>query len=145
MGVTVRLAEPRDCASMAELIGQLGYSVSPEEVAARLEAVHDHGHPVFIAERHGEIAGCLTTSVMQVLHRPAPVGRIAMLVVDETLRGQGIGSALVRAAETALAARGCALMEVTSNFKLTDAHRFYEQLGYQQTSVRLARDLALRK
>ena len=94
VGVTVRLAEPRDCASMAELIGQLGYSVSPEEVAARLEAVHDHGHPVFIAERHGEIAGCLTTSVMQVLHRPAPVGRIAMLVVDETLRGQGIGSAL---------------------------------------------------
>jgi PhnO protein len=145
MGVTVRLAEPRDCASMAELIGQLGYGVSPEEVAVRLEAVHDEGRPVFVAERDDAIAGCLTTSVMRVLHRPTPVGRIAMLVVREGVRGQGIGSALVRAAETALAAQGCGLMEVTSNFKLTEAHRFYEQLGYQRTSVRLARDLAVRR
>lgn len=77
---------------------------------------------------------------MRVLHRPAPVGRISMLVVDAKLRNRGIGEALVRAAEHALVASGCQIVEVTSNNARTDAHRFYERLGYERTSVRLARE-----
>ena len=142
MGVTVRPAEPRDCERMAVLIEQLGYPVSGDQVANRLRAMQREGYLVLVAEPEGTIVvGCLATSVMQVLHRPAPVGRISMLVVDEAQRGRGIGSALVRAAESALAARGCGLIEVTSNVRLTEAHRFYERLGYERTSVRLARDL----
>lgn len=64
-----------------------------------------------------------------------------MMVVAEDLRGQGIGAALVREAEARLAARGCHMVEVTSNLRRADAHRFYERLGYERTSVRLARML----
>jgi len=87
------------------------------------------------------VIGCLSTSVMRVLHRPAPVGRISMMVVEEAQRGQGIGAALVRAAEAALAEQGCYMVEVTSHVRRTEAHRFYEKLGYEKTSVRLAREL----
>ena len=79
--------------------------------------------------------------VMRVLHRPAPVGRISMMVVDESLRSQGIGAVLVAAAEEALAAQGCYMVEVTSHVRRTDAHRFYERIGYERTSVRLAKEL----
>jgi GNAT superfamily N-acetyltransferase len=99
------------------------------------------GRIVLVAELEGEVASCLSTSVMRVLHRPAPVGRISMMVVDERLRSRGIGAALVRAAEEALAEQGCYMVEVTSHFSRTDAHRFYERLGYEMTSVRLAREL----
>jgi predicted N-acetyltransferase YhbS len=99
------------------------------------------GRVVLVAERDGAVVGCLSTSVMRVLHRPAPVGRISMMVVDETLRSQGIGAALVRAAESALAAQGCYMVEVTSHVQRTGAHRFYERLGYEKTSVRLAKTL----
>ena len=85
--------------------------------------------------------GCLTTSLTQVLHRPAPVGRISMMVVDEKLRNRGIGAVLVAAAEQALAAQGCYMVEVTSHVRRTEAHRFYERIGYQRTSVRLAKEL----
>ena len=99
------------------------------------------GFTVLVAERDGVVAGCLSTSTMRVLHRPAPVGRISMMVVDEDLRGRGIGAALVRAAEEALAAQSCYMVEVTSNARRTEAHRFYERLGYERTSVRLAKAL----
>ena len=123
------------------MIGQLGYEVTPGEVAERLEAMHAEGRLVLVAELDGAVVACLSTSVMRVLHRPAPVGRISMMVVDEGLRGGGIGADLVRAAEQPLAAQGCYMIEVTSHVRRTAAHRFYERLGYERTSVRLAKEL----
>lgn len=137
----VRPAEASDCGSLAELVGQLGYGATPEEVAERTALMAAEGRHVLVAELDGTVVGCLTTSVMRVLHRPAPVGRISMMVVDEAVRGRGIGAALVRAAEEALAAQGCYMVEVTSNVRRTEAHRFYERLGYERTSVRLAKEL----
>ena len=99
------------------------------------------GRAVLVAEHDGTVVGCLSTSVMRVLHRPAPVGRISMMVVDEAVRGRGIGAALARAAEQTLAAQGCYMVEVTSHVRRTEAHRFYERLGYARTSVRLAKEL----
>lgn len=99
------------------------------------------GDAVLVAERDGAVIGCLSMSLMRVLHRPAPVGRISMMVVDEASRSRGIGAQLVRAAEQALAGQGCYMVEVTSNVRRTEAHRFYEKLGYEKTSVRLARTL----
>ena len=62
-----------------------------------------------------------------------------MLAVAEALRGQGIGAALVAEAEKRLAAKGCGLVEVTSNRKRLRAHAFYERLGYERTSYRFAK------
>ena len=123
------------------MIGQLGYRASTAEVAQRLAAMKAENRVVLVAELDGAVVGCLSTSVMRVLHRPAPVGRISMMVVDETLRSRGIGAALVRGAEEALAGQGCYMVEVTSNARRTEAHRFYERLGYEKTSVRLAKEL----
>jgi predicted N-acetyltransferase YhbS len=140
----IRRAEPRDSAALSALIDQLGYAAEPDEVTSRLADMEAEGRIVLVAEQDGRVIGCLSTSVMRVLHRPAPVGRISMMVVDEACRGRGIGARLVRAAEEALVAAGCQLVEVTSNLARTEAHRFYERLGYERTSVRLAREPAQR-
>jgi predicted N-acetyltransferase YhbS len=137
---TIRSATVDDCAALERLIGQLGYAVSAPEVAERLAEMQGDGRLVLVAELDGAVIGCLSTSIMRVLHRPRPVGRISMMVVDEAVRGRGIGAALVRAAEQALTKAGCGIVEVTSNVRRAEAHRFYEQLGYERTSVRLARE-----
>jgi GNAT superfamily N-acetyltransferase len=64
-----------------------------------------------------------------------------MMVIAEDLRGQGIGAKLVAAAERTLRDKGCQLVEVTSNLRRTDAHRFWERIGYDRTSVRFAKDI----
>ena len=135
----IRPAEERDSAALARLIGQLGYQVTPEEVAERLAQMRAEGRLVLVAELDGQAIGCLSTSIMRVLHRPAPVGRISMMVVDEGVRNRGIGTALVRAAERSLAERGCYMVEVTSHVRRTDAHRFYERLGFESTHIGMKR------
>ncbi|MBO9582100.1 MAG: GNAT family N-acetyltransferase [Sphingobium sp.] len=139
--VSVRLASSNDSAAIARLIGQLDYEVGAADVVERLALMEAEGRIVLVAELDGAVIGCLSTSTMRVLHRPAPVGRISMLVVDAGSRNRGIGAQLVRAAETALRAHGCYMVEVTSHMRRGDAHRFYERLGYEKTSVRLMRML----
>ena len=137
----IRPAQAKDAEALARLVRQLGYSVSPADVAERFTAMQAEGHLVLVAESGAEVVGCVSTSIMRVLHRPAPVGRISMMVVDEMLRGRGIGTGMVRATEQALADSGCYMVEVTSNLRRTAAHGFYERLGYERTSYRFAREL----
>lgn len=137
----VREAMAVDAPQVAELICQLGYPETEADVAARMAALDPARTRVLVAELSGRVVGCLTISIMHVLHRPRPVGRISMMVVAEGLRGQRIGEQMVRAAEQRLAEAGCGLVEVTSNEKRVDAHRFYQRLGFQRTSLRFARDV----
>jgi len=123
---------------LADLFGQLGFPCSPQEVSARLNAA---GDVALVGVAHQRVVGVVTVNVMPVLHRPHPVGRISALVVDQAARGAGLGSLLMAAAEALLASCGCQLVEVTSNFRLEQAHGFYKSLGYDATSYRFKREL----
>jgi ribosomal protein S18 acetylase RimI-like enzyme len=133
--LVLRDARPKDAAALAELIVALGYEVTPAEIGRRLKGV-----AAIVAEQGG-LVGAVTLAITPVLHRPRPVGRISMLVVAEKMRGAGIGAALVAEAERRLKAKGCGLIEVTSNRKRLRAHIFYERLGYERTSYRFAKVL----
>ena len=137
----IRPAAAADCGALARLIAQLGHEPTPADVVERLAAMAAEATAVLVADLEGTAVGCLTTSIMRTLHRPALVGRVSLLVVDEPLRGRGIGATLIRAAEDILKAQGCYMIEITSNFSWVDAHRFYERLGYEKTSFRLMRML----
>jgi len=141
--VTVRKAGTGDSKALARLIVELGYTISESEVRERLAAMGaDQG--VLVAEDQGLVIGCLSISMMRVLHRPKPVGRVSMMVVTEERRSAGVGRMLVEAAEAELARRGCGLVEVTSNERRGRAHRFYEELRYERTSFRFAKNVGNR-
>jgi ribosomal protein S18 acetylase RimI-like enzyme len=138
----IRDARPVDAPALAALLGELGFPAPANTIAARLNSMFDAEEVVLVAARDEVLLGLATVHVTPVLHRPTPVGRLTALVVTERARRQGVGRALVGAAERLLAARGCDLVEVTSNQRLTGAHSFYERLGYEATSRRFKKTLS---
>lgn len=139
--LVIREARPKDAEAIAFLIGTLGYDMAAADIRRRLVRLRKKDEPALVADR-GVVVGCLSWHVTPVLHRPRPVGRITMMVVAEDARREGVGAALVEAAEARLRKQGCGLVEVTSNMKRMRAHDFYEGIGFERTSFRFAKTLA---
>lgn len=140
--IPVRHAAVPDAPEIARLLTLLGHPTEPNDTTQRLASWASDANIALVAPAAGGLlAGLITLHTMEVLHRRKPVGRITALVVDQDLRGSGIGTALLRTAERLFIERGCGLIEVTSNLRLPDAHAFYAKLGYERTSVRFAKRL----
>ena len=137
----IQVARLEDALAIAGLLGELGFPAPADVVAQRLSVLAKAGETTLVGARSGEVLGFVTVHVTPVLHRPAPVGRMTALVVATRARGRGLGRALVATAERRLADAGCGLMEVTSNQELSEAHSFYQQLGYAMTSYRFGKAL----
>lgn len=138
--LSVHTARPADSEAIAALVTGLGFEATPGDIKKRLSALSRRQETPLVAEQGGVI-GVLAWHVTPVLHRPKPVGRITMMVVAEGERRRGAGRALIEAACKAMRAKGCGLIEVTSNVDLSGAHGFYRRLGFERTSYRFAKAL----
>lgn len=61
--------------------------------------------------------------------------------VRSDLRGQRIGEQLMEDAMTRARARGCGMMQLTTDKRRTDAHRFYARLGFEASHEGMKRAL----
>lgn len=137
----LRGAKPGDAPRLVELVGELGYPITEKQVKRNLTALEKSDETPIIATLDKKVVGFCGVGRRVVIHRPAPLGRITALVVDKNARGRGIGRKLVEAAEEWMRARGCVLVEVTSNDRLTAAHAFYRHMGYERSSIRFFKAL----
>jgi GNAT superfamily N-acetyltransferase len=142
MGLTIRDARPDDAGTMAELLGQLGYPTEGRAAEGRLERLRIVGDRVVVAELDGTVVGLAHLQVSPAIEYERPAAKLAVLVVDESRRGQGIGRALVEAAELEARSRGCELLYLTTSERREDAHAFYERIGLEHTGRRYSRALS---
>jgi len=140
---TIRVATPTDAAELARLLTALGHPTTVERIHAFWHDWSVGGNLALVVDRgDAGLLGLATLHTMVVLHRPRPVARVTSLIVDEGVRGRGIGSALLAAAEERLRRNGCGLLEITSNIRRDDAHKFYEARGYARSSYRFVKMLS---
>jgi GNAT superfamily N-acetyltransferase len=138
----VRPATEQDAERVAALSAQLGYPASPEDTQRYLAQVEqDSNHVVHVAALDGRVVGWVHVRVM--LHDKR-VAEIEGLVVDEAHRGRGIGRLLILASERWMRERGCGTVYARSSITRKRAHRFYEGLGYENTSTSLTFRKALK-
>src|SRR3546814_399340 len=128
--MTIRPMAPADLPAARILLDQLGYALSPDEVAARFAIVTAASdHAVFVAEADGAVAGLLHVYFRPALDKP-PEAVVQALVVDKARRGGGIGRALMAEAERWAAGRGLGSVTLSSHISREAAHAFYRALGY---------------
>jgi GNAT superfamily N-acetyltransferase len=143
MPALIRPATEHDLPRIVELLQQLSLDNRREDlgpplpnvclnVFRRLEA--DPGQHLLVVEDDARIVGSVTIIVSPNLsHQGTPWAEVENMVVDDAARGQGHGEALIHEAIEIARRAGCYKLTLTSNNQRTDAHRFYERVGFKQT------------
>jgi GNAT superfamily N-acetyltransferase len=137
----IRDAKPSDSRRLVELIHELGHEIDDKRVRKNLTSLKKLGETPIVATLGKKVVGLIGLHRMTTVHRPAPVGRIPVLVVAKKAQGHGLGRMLVDAAEQWCRKKGCEIIEVTSNDRRAEAHAFYRHMGYERTSIRFFKKL----
>ena len=110
------------------------HAPDPAYLAALAAIDADPHHELLIAELDGARVGTLQLSrIPGIPGRGLWRGQIENVHIASSHRNLGLGSEMIRWAIERLRAGGCGLVQLTSNKLRTDAHRFYERLGFQRS------------
>lgn len=129
----VRCAQEQDAPRISLLISQLGFSLSIEQIEARINAYRESPrHALLVAEEEDQIEGLVAVAALEQMHAPHRAARISALIVDAQSRRKGVGRRLMETADRLACAWGCNTIEVTSGTRRAKdgAHDFYEHLGF---------------
>ncbi|WP_192763979.1 GNAT family N-acetyltransferase [Actinomadura algeriensis] len=116
----------------------------PEEYFTAFAAIQkDPNNTVIVAEVGGEIAGTLQlTYIPGLTFSGGERAQIEGVRVVSEQRGQGVGQALVGWAVDQARARGCRLVQLTTDRQRPDAIRFYQKMGFRPSHMGMKYHLA---
>ncbi len=124
-------------AAFERLIPQLSSSSPPPSRADLVDLVDGRDTDLFIARVGGEIVGSLTLAFYRI-----PTGLKAWIedvVVDDAVRGHGIGRRLNEAALERARERGAKNVALTSRPSREAANRLYQRIGFEIRNTNLYR------
>ena len=143
--VLIRRAERTDVAAIVQLLADdvLGRSrerlTDPpaDEYLTAFDAVDsDPNQLLAVMADESEVIGTLQISFIPGIARQgAWRGQIEQVRVAAARRSEGLGAAMFEWAIAECRKRGCALVQLTTDRQRPDAHRFYEQLGFEPTHL----------
>jgi ribosomal protein S18 acetylase RimI-like enzyme len=147
--VHIRTARRDDVPAIVHLLADDTFGASREQPTDPLPQAYwdafdaisiQGGNELLVAEANGEVVGCLQLTVIPGLSRMGALrAQIEGVRVSSTHRGQRIGEALVDAATERAKTLGCVLVQLTTDRRRLDAHRFYERLGFESTHIGMKR------
>jgi GNAT superfamily N-acetyltransferase len=138
--VLVRPAERSDIAAIVALFADDavgGHGDTTEESARpRYEAAFGRiaaspNDMLYVAEWKGEVAGTFQTTLVTTMSGQGSSSvTVSAVQTRADLRGHRIGEQMMHFAIEEARAKGARLVQLMSNGKRIDAHRFYERLGF---------------
>ena len=139
--VTFRRATEADLPAIVAMLADDGLGQGREDASlplargyldafAAIEA--DSNQMLAVAEADGAVVGTLQLTFLPGLsHKGAWRGQVESVRVASSRRGTGLGQAMLEWAVAACRARGCRMVQLTTDKTRADAHRFYERLGFK--------------
>jgi len=143
----IRVATDPDASQVYQLMAQLQRSVGVEVIEegtfiGQFRQILDDPHfRALVFEESGTIKGVITFWLRESLFHGGPVALIDELIVDQSSRGQGIGSRLMEHVVAYCARLGCEEVEVSTEVDNRAARAFYARHGFIERGVLLEREL----
>lgn len=126
----IRKIELKDAGELCKICSEeMGYECAPALVKSKIEKLDLKREAVFVAEEESQLLGFIHVERYEVLYFES-MANILGLAVKKDFQKQGLGKALLLAAENWAQENGIHLMRLNSGINRTDAHGFYEHLGY---------------
>lgn len=142
MTVEIRNCTLNDVEVAAQLMGELGYPTTNEDMKERLEAIlSDSSYCTLAAQAGDQVIGLVGMQKSYLYERNGMNVRIIAMIVHHEFRGQEIGRQLIEAAEKWAKDQGATSISLNSGNRLerAGAHRFYEHLGFEPKSTGFAK------
>lgn len=139
----IRPAVPDDISAIVAMLADdpLGSQrESPDDPTPYLSAMErvtsDPNQHLMVAVRDGRVVGTLQLTIIPGLSRKGATRALIEAVrIHADERGSGLGTQLIEWAIDESRHQDCRLVELTSDATRTDAHRFYERLGFVASHV----------
>jgi len=105
----------------------------------------DPHQELVVVEAEGRVVGVFQlTFIPYLTYQGSWRGQIEGVRVDASVRGQGVGQRMMEWAIQRCRGRGCRLVQLTTDKRRSEAHRFYERLGFVASHEGMKLDLARR-
>ncbi|MEV7678947.1 GNAT family N-acetyltransferase [Streptomyces sp. NPDC088341] len=139
----IRPAAPDDLPAIVAMLADdpLGAQrESPDDltpyIAAYERLARDPNQRLMVAVSESRVVGTLQLTIVPGLSRRGALRSIIEGVrVHADERGSGLGTRFIEWAIDESRRQGCQLVQLTSDASRTDAHRFYERLGFSASHV----------
>lgn len=145
LNVHFRLATQKDLPAIVRMMAEDELIAQRERLETPLpqsyydafEAIdEDPNQELVVAEINEEVVGTLQLTFLPCLsYQGGTRAQVESVRVTEHFRGQGVGVKMMEWALERARQRGCHLMQLTSHKSRTDAHRFYERLGFTKSHI----------
>lgn len=134
----LRNATPGDVPALADLITQLGYLTTAEQMAVRFAAISSHpDYRTIVAEDETGVVGLIAMSKNLSWEYDGCYVRIIALVVSQSAREWGVGEQLIGAAEHWATEIGATrlILNCGNRPERAAAHQFYPKIGFTATTT----------
>ena len=135
--IIIRQAETGDISALTELMNELGYTTTMDEMKTRFENIQNHpDHKTFIALTDSKISGMVGVTKNFSYEQNGIYVRVLALVTHSRFRKRGIGKKLMEVAENWAKEIGAekVLLNCGNREERAIARLFYEKIGYQVKS-----------
>ena len=114
------------------IVQALGYTCAQSVVERRIEELQDARGCISLVgkdDASGEVCGFIHALRYDTLHSEGGWDVVSLAVVP-SWQGRGVGRQLLEALEAEVRTRGGTYVRLNSRVERTDAHGFYEHVGY---------------
>lgn len=139
----IRKTKLEDLDSVFELLDELyenkiEYSKFTQKYKESLE---DNSFYGIVAIENNKVVGVLISRVINRLAKKKNILFIDDLIVNEKCRNIGIGKLLIQTATAYAISKDCGALELTSMIQNINAHRFYENNGFEKRQYKFKKSL----